>query len=224
MNVNRILAALVVTGSMTLVPTTARGEAISFEGLGNASVVRLGGMVNEYVYAGELNWSFTGTAPDGFNQSFYSYCVDVLHDLQPAQTVSAGGTGDLNGGAYAADGGARAAWLFNTFAGAAHVAGASVQAAALQVAIWEALYDSTLDLAAGNIQLTWANAAVMAQAATYLQALALAPYQGSGATVLLTTGGQSQITVPEPATVLLIGMGLGLFLLLKKKVIGFNTN
>ena len=49
--------------------------------------------------------------------------------------------------------GTRAAWLFNTYAPVIHVGGTGTDAAALQVAIWEALYDTTPDLSKGAFTL-----------------------------------------------------------------------
>ena len=73
--------------------------------------------------------------------------------------------------------GPKAAWLLNTYASAV---GTGVQAAALQIAIWESLYDNDHNLNTGNFSLVTSNAAytgaaeaslIYGQANTYLNGL-----------------------------------------------------
>lgn len=92
------------------------------------------------------------------------------------------------------DTGDKVAWLFNTFAEGIRLSGTDIQAAALQVAIWEALYDSSPDLGAGNFQLTTVGA-IRDQANAYLSALDAGPggYQTSSAGWLDTSHGQDQV-------------------------------
>ena len=91
-----------------------------------------------------------------------------------------------------------------------HLSGSGFAAAGLQVAIWEALYDSSsFSLTGGNFRLN-NNSLVGAQATTYLTSLYSSDYATASATWLDTASGQDQIThaAPEPATLLLMGVGL----------------
>ena len=112
--------------------------------------------------------------------------------------------------------GGKAAWLVETYAALIHSGPlyTGTDAAALQVAIWEALYDATPDLWAGNFYLLPStSAAVVAKAEQFLAALFPA---GGGyhtaSTVWLdaaTGRGQDQIVpMPEPTSLLLCGSGL----------------
>ena len=164
--------------------------------------------------AGELNWRWLYGTPDGFKQDFFSYCVDALNYLRDPQTVSIDTTENLalSGGnrPAATNAGARVAWLFNTFAESVHASGSGIAAAALQVAIWEALYDgSSGDLAGGNFRLN-TTGTVRTQAGTFLSALQGSNYSTANATWLNTSYGQDQIThgVPETVSMLMLGMGL----------------
>jgi hypothetical protein len=175
--------------------------------------------------AGELNWQWVGSPPDGFAESFYSYCVDVSQNLRDPQEVTARSTNGFTNGA--AGGGARAAWLFNEYAAGirstADAAAANIMAAALQVAIWEAMYDSSANLTTGSFILTTTGALgnqwqVRNQAQAYLDALYITAttYRTGVATILEVVSpnrGQDQIVtrVSEPSTLLLM-IGVATFL------------
>ncbi len=201
-----------------LLPVTTEAATLDFTGMGHRSVVTVGGPIQGTFYAGELNWSWTGEVPSGFEASIYTYCVDIMNALTDPQQVTVRSSDLLT--ASAADAGGKAAWLFNTFAPGIRQSGTGTQAAALQVAIWEALYDNTANLASGAFSLVTsagvyggqANALAIAnQANSYLQQLFSAPGGGynTGAAVWLdaTAGGQDQITrVVEPSVLVLLGL------------------
>jgi len=205
----RILAC----GAILAVPAQARAETIDFTGLGHAAVVEVRGLLNARVWAGEINWVWVGAVPDGFSPSFYTYCVDITNVLIDPQEVTIRSSSDLN---PTPDGGGKAAWLLNSFAPGIRTGGTNAQAAALQVAIWEALYDTAPNLASGSFYLasSMTGGSIWTLAGHYLSQLYYAPgtYHVGTAAWLDSTRGQDQITlVPEPSMLLLLGSGLFLF-------------
>src|SRR5665213_2503470 len=106
-----VLSILAVT---FLAGTRATAGTIDFAGLGNSGIVTVGGSINSGTFhAGELNWTWEGPAPVGYGPSFYTYCIDLAHFLVSPQTVDIRSTDDLQ--SYAPSGGAKAAWLLDTF-------------------------------------------------------------------------------------------------------------
>lgn len=220
----------VLTAGCLAVATAAHADYIDYTGLGHAAVVNTTLTVGattytRNVYAGEINWRWsnsTGTAnatpPEGFAQTFYSYCIDLLNTLRDPQEVTVRSSEGFTNGV--ANGGDRAAWLFNTYAAGIRSGGTNTQAAALQVAIWEAMYDTGNSLSGGSFQLS-TTGAIRTQAETYLAALySHLPEVGQRhATVLDTRTGQDQITsrIPEPTTLLLVGCGAGLLIRRRRK-------
>ncbi len=219
----KILILLFVT-FLTLGRGVASAATIDFTGVGKNAIVTIGGLYSGTVYAGELNWTWIGAPPSGFGSSLYAYCIDILNDVTDPESVTVRAMSELTpqtSPSTAQDGGERAAWLFDTYAAGIHASGTGNQAAGLQIAIWEALYDATLNLASGNFILAgavstpavgtpqfWAN--------TYLSALmssgaANGNYSTTTAAWLdAAVPGQDQITaqVPEPAAWLILVAGL----------------
>jgi hypothetical protein len=214
------MAMAVVAGAWLATPPAALADEIDFLGLGHASTVSIGGVRAGTFWAGELNWQWVGTAPEGFAQAFYGYCADVSQNLGDPQMVTVRSSDGFTNGAF--EGGARAAWLVNEYAAGIRAMGsgaaANTMAAALQVAIWEAMYDASPSLAGGNFHLTGSSltSAVRTQAEVYLSALYTATgaaYNTSIATILDVVApnrGQDQIVarVSEPSTLLLMGVAL----------------
>ena len=209
-----LVVGLLFAASVLMAPAVAHAEIIQFNGLGYASVVTVGGSIaanyHGGAWAGEMNWSWVGTAPAGFAQSFYAYCVDLSSYEQPQQTVTPVSTAGFTNGVP--NGGGKAAWLFNEYASGIHAmtdaTTAAVNAAALQIAIWEAMYDTTANLADGGFTATATNTAVTTKAAGYLSALYSSQPWTAVATVLSTDKGQDQIVqqVGEPSTLMLMGL------------------
>jgi hypothetical protein len=216
---SRFLSAAVLFAALVLIPTASYAGSIDFLGVGKASAVSISGVRTGTFMAGELNWQWMDATPEGFAQSFYSYCVDVSQNLADPQTVTARYTnGFTNGVAF---GGAKAAWLFNTYAAGIHsntnTSTADIRAAALQIAIWEAMYDTTANLGDGNFILN-TTGAIRTTAQTYLTSLYNAGNSAfdSVATVLEVVApnrGQDQIVskVSEPSTLLLMGVAFLMF-------------
>jgi hypothetical protein len=212
-----------------LAPTPAAADVIDFRGSGRAAAVGItvtngtATLFSGNVMAGELNWSWLSATPEGFARDFYSYCVDATQYLRDPQYVTVRTTDLFTSGS--ANAGAKVSWLFNSYASTIHASGTNTQAAALQLAIWEALYDSSQDLTTGAFRAN-ATGAILTQAQTYLNALYSASYLGSQATWLDVDGtnpnpiyrGQDQIThgVPEPSTLLMMGMA-GVALLRRRR-------
>lgn len=202
-----------LAASLSFGAARANADTINFTGLGHYSVVRVTGPITGDVFAGEYNWQWIGTPPVGFTNPFYTYCLDIMSAVVDPQTVAVKSTSDFS---ITPDAGAKAAWLLNSYAPAIRsstAANANILAAALQVAIWEAIYDTTNNLTAGIFTLGTQGdsaAAVMNQANAYLASLYYAPgaYYTSTAVWLDTNEGQDQITiVPEPGTLSMLAFG-----------------
>jgi hypothetical protein len=228
----RLLAgAALVVGLLLGGSRPAAASMIDFTGLAKGvggGGTTLSGYVSVSLYgssyaagAGELTWNWMDGTPTGYNSTFYSYCVDLQHALGDPETVTLRST-DLLTVAGVTDPGGKAAWLYNTYAPTIHDSGTNIQAAALQIAIWKAVYDNSASLSTGNFKLTGASngnlSAIWNQATTYLNALYAGGAHTSTATWLDAPisglyAGQDQVTsvampAPEPGTLLLCGTGI----------------
>ena len=210
--------------------TSASANSLIYDGMGNRSVVTIAlhGVEEGPYYAGEINWLWD-TAPEGFAEAIYTYCVDPFNSAISPQWVLNQSTDVMvvDGVTDPAAGG-RAAWLFNTYAPTLRAGGTDIEAAGLQVAIWEAVNDADNNLSAGDFALVvnsgvWGGEALASsireQAQTYLDALFYAPGQYYTSTAIwldATPAGQDQITqlaqpptsVSEPGTLLLFSFSV----------------
>jgi hypothetical protein len=218
-----------------MIPSGAAGATLNFEHLGKASVVTTGGLRAGTFSAGELFWTWKDGHPADLADLIYTYCVDIAHNVTSQQSVAILSTDALSPsgnpadqlGAYSVDAGKKAAWLFNTYAPTIHATGTNIEAAALQVAIWEALYDETPNLGSGDFQLVVSAGvaggltlaqAIRAQAWQYLvgeHGVFNAGGYNTSTAVWLNAPiprGQDQIVgrqpVPEPSSLLLVLGGL----------------
>jgi hypothetical protein len=212
----RVAWALWTAALVSLIaPAASRADEIDFirnQGLrANVSIDLSGVHDNLVVSAGELVWDWMTPTPDGFADVFYTYCIDLLNIVRDPQTVSVRSTTEYSNPMTAVDGINRAAYLFNRHAADVHLSGSATLAAALQVAIWETLYDGDTNLGSGNFVLNTTGAVRMA-ASGYLASLfeASGASYSSAATWLDAIGGQDQImgSVSEPSTLLLLGTAM----------------
>ena len=210
----------VVAGLLLLFrPSPASASQISWTGTGKGAWATfslagnpLGDPFSDFV--GELTWDWLGAPAAGFSTaSIYTYCVDATSYLTSPQDVTARSTDLLTTGSGGAGAGARVAWLIGNYAATVHATGSNDDAAALQIAVWEALYDSTEGLSAGVFQLV-TTGAIHDKAQAYLDALYTIGAGGNHTGVaqwLDTTRGQDQVVLtptPEPASLLLFGSAL----------------
>lgn len=219
-------ASAVVVAMLCLMPRQASATAITFLGYDPARRITSGLSVSLAGYqsgaffgvtGGEMDWQWQSGAPPGYNPTFYGYCVDLTTAVTSTEDIAIRSTDLLTVSGIPGAGG-KAAWLFNTYAPTIHASGTAIDAAALQIAIWEALYDSSASLTAGNFRATittggGAGALITNQAINYLTALYSGGYHTSEAT-WLDAGigwGQDQMVqmpAPEPASLVLCAFGL----------------
>jgi PEP-CTERM motif len=203
-----LIQALPVSASQLDWTGTGKGAWATFSLIGNP----LGTPFSDFV--GELTWNWIGSPAAGFSSdSIYTYCVDATSYLQDPQTVTARSTNLLATGSGGAAAGGRVGWLIDTYAASVHATGSNDDAAALQIAIWEALYDSTEGLSSGAFQLL-TTGAIHDKAQAYLDALYSVGgggYHTATATWLDTNAGQDQVVLtptPEPGSIMLFGSAL----------------
>jgi hypothetical protein len=197
-------------------------SSIDFTGDGKSALVTIHspslGVLS--TYAGELDWSWIGAPPAGQPASFYTYCVDPNNYLFDPQQVTLSTTDSMTVPGVT-DAGGKAAWLINTYGSSIHQSGTGADAAALQVAIWEAISDNTPNLSSGGFTLI-GSTSIAASAQTFLNALFSGPggYYTSTALWLDAPAGRGQdqmigldqrvtvAAVPEPTSLLLCASGL----------------
>jgi len=214
-------------------PSVASAATLGFTGVGKAAVVSISGLRTVTAWAGELDWNWVGTPPTGFSQSLYTYCVDILNDVTNTQyNVAVRSTDDMTPATspYTAPGaGAKIGWLINTFAASIHASGTNEQAAGLQVAIWETLYDSNLggfNLGSGQFSVS-GSVGTMTWATTYLTDLYSSANNKGRAAWLDSPGngnGQDQVTVPEPSTLALLMLAGGAMFAIRRRSAPHMTN
>ena len=199
----RFLAMALVVISLLLVAIPASAVIPLYVGWGDGqwgTNFKLFGSDHNNTYAGSINAYYPNSGG-----SFWApiYCVDVFGVLyvpgqynfvqQPAKTPNSFNV--LN-----AD---RAAYLYLKYAPLA--AGNAQKAAALQIALWESVYDTDGLLGSGNFQYT---SGLAGNVSTLLADAGTNPYDAQ----LLREDGANHQTmigpVPEPTSMLLLGMGL----------------
>jgi hypothetical protein len=206
----------VLAGLLALAASDAAASSITFEGTGKSSTVRISSatFTDIRVRAGELLWSWTDEIDDSW---FYTYCVDANNHLLHVQDVTEKPAEWLAGPHILPGAGEKAGWLLTTYAPGIHTSGTGSDAAALQVAIWTALYNTAFNVGSFTF-LGAGDPTIGAKAQTYFNSLPSGFGYGTDALWLDAAPGhgQDQITVPpvpdappvpEPASVFLLGSG-----------------
>ncbi len=219
-----LLTTLTLLVASTL---NANAYTLSYTGLGMGQNVTINNNgVQEACFAGQIGWQFVGGAgtPTGYSSTFNAYCVSLANNLQTPMDVALRSSNDLTRNGNSPNTGPKAAWLFNTYANQVN---SNVTAAALQIAIWETLYDSSASLNAGYFQLVTSDSTLTNQVNTYLGALNsgftsttatwFQPTNPSNAQDMLGAGAVSN--VPEPGLMsLFAGSSLsGLYIFRRKR-------
>jgi len=144
------------------------------------------------VWAGQIKWDAVGV------DDFLSYCIDMTTVLDNPQSF----TQSVPSGITTSDANAVSYLVTRNF----FSINSNLMAAGLQLAIWNVLYDSDSSVSGGNFTSSTSGAATWANA--FLGDLLQQGSPTGSAVFLNTTRGQDQVTVPEPATLLLLGSGV----------------
>ncbi len=182
------------------------GSYMTFNGMGLSSQVRLhaSGLLadNLKTPAGQLKVTYENT-------DYLAYCVDLNHYAKSAnmtpESISVLNNSDM------------VAWLFDTYA---YGVTTGTEAAALNVAIWEVLYETNDAFNAGTGYF-WVseNQNVLDEANVLLASLDSMPtnYTPSNGLMVLDGLNAQDVVVPEPTSLGLLGIGAGCFIVKRRR-------
>lgn len=149
---------VIATGAVCLAGTVASAEILTVHSLQlGASVKLMYGAAALNGWAGEQRVSIDG------GSQFDAYCVDLDHtnSIGSVYAITPTPTTALSNGG-------KAAWLYNNFEAAID---SNTKGAALQLAIWDVVYDNGNGFGSGVIQDNGTTSAILTQANTYLGAI-----------------------------------------------------
>ncbi len=168
---------------------------IEFNGMGLNKRVDFTHNGDHRARAGELMVEFD-------DQEYTAYCVDLDHRMKDKWDADFEPVSFINGGI-------QVAYLYDMFAS---MVSTNVEAAALQVAIWEVVEDfgGAIDLAHGDFKLR-GHDGIRAVAQGYLDTLP-GDLSGYATTSFILASGDcprsQNLIVPEPTTLAMLGLGL----------------
>lgn len=195
------LAFLVSAASATATPIYISGET----GVG-VTIYSPGTLANTGV--GTTAGAFQVTGSLG---AFDAYCVDLNHYISIPGTYQVDPVGKMSdwaGLGGITNAGGLAAWLYNKYAWFSPTAN---DKAALQLAIWNVLYDTDLSVTGGAGFWATGPSNVLNQANVLLASIDSNRADGQWLEITDTQAGYTQDlmgAVPEPGTLLLLGSGL----------------
>jgi len=213
-NRNQIQKFLMVTVGVCASAAGASADTLSalFNGASpsrNVSLSLDGGESYDTVTAGLMNWTRTGGSSDAPAGDFTTFCIELDEHVAPSHTynydvvpiadapTSLDGMGELKGDLLGE--------LFDLYYGTSNFAFGDV-AAAFQIAVWEIVYDDGVDLAGGIFRV--ANSGSHYGLADDMLDGLTGQYQGAPVIGLASRGSQDQVTVPEPASLGLLLLGI----------------
>lgn len=195
----------ILTGTgLIVVCVAAQASTFKFIGKDIGDYVEVSGVRNGMVFAGRLNFL------DGDAGSIKTYCVDLLRGFGPGSTwhVTTMDSQSLDD---------RLKMAGNIISAASGLAKTNDQAAGLQLAVWDVLYNggAKLDLTHGAFKAT-ANASALGYAEQYY---ALRTKTGHSIYYKPTCncGGGGEMATPEPASIGALLIGVGALVRRKKK-------
>lgn len=198
----------IAIGTVCLAGASASAEILTIHGLGFGENVKVKlGATGIAAFGGEQMIDIDGSSV------FASYCVDLTHvnAVGNSYTVTPKSTNLLN-----TPNGGKVAWLYNS---KGVLVNSNQKGAALQLAIWDALYDGGDGFASGSLVDNGSNATTVALAETYLVDLGAntdeatwfdADHNGNQYQDMI--GPQASPPVPEPFTMALGAATLGMAL------------
>lgn len=185
-------------------------------GLSQGANITASGIYNGNVNTNTFSWTRTDTAGPGVDSSvpvtFDTYCVDLSQNVKDGKTFTFDVISMVDAGYTAL----QQSLLRNVWTAYKSSADSKNEVAALQLAIWEIVYDNDLNTATGSFKVNSSNtlktlAQTLVTAASNLVSNPAPGFEPLNLVVLRSNTAQDQITevpVPAPGPVALAGLGL----------------